>query len=349
MNASSTHDTKRGEDVRARINVLSEAPGEWYRAIRRWRDLNRTARTRVNGSYAPDANEEYLLYQTLVGTWPLYPMDGGAHEAYVRRIDGYMQKALHEAKIHTSWVNPDGEYDKAVTHFVERVLNPAPGNAFLQELRQFQSPIARAGLWNSLAQLVLKIASPGVPDFYQGNELWIFDLVDPDNRRPVNYQTRRQMLESLRESAGRGRAAFLDRLRDSFCDGAIKMYLTREALRFRREHRELFAHGSYAGLAVDGALARHVVTFARAIPGQMLIAAAGRFFLKLCGSHNQPAGEVWSGTAIALPKKTAPIHFRDIFSDEKVCAEQRENGLFLPLNKVFARCPVALLFAESAD
>ncbi len=348
MNATSTHDTKRGEDVRARINVLSEAPAEWYRAIRRWRDLNRPARTPVNGSYAPDANEEYLLYQTLVGTWPLYPMNAEAHTAYVRRIDGYMQKALHEAKIHTSWVNPDSAYDKAITNFVERVLDASPGNAFLQDLRQFQAPIARAGLWNSLAQLVLKIASPGVPDFYQGNELWAFDLVDPDNRRPVNYQPRRQMIESLRENTSRDRAALLDRLRDNLCDGAIKMFITREALRFRREHRDLFARGSYAGLAAEGARARHVVAFARGIQDQSMVAATGRFFLKLCNSHNQPVGDLWGNTAIALPKKTAPMSFREIFSGQKVCAEQRENGLFLPLNKVFARSPVALLFAESA-
>jgi (1->4)-alpha-D-glucan 1-alpha-D-glucosylmutase len=349
MNASSTHDTKRGEDVRARIHVLSEAPGEWYRAIRRWRDLNRSAKTSVNGRYAPDANEEYLLYQTLVGTWPLYPMNAEAHASYVRRIDGYMQKALHEAKIHTSWVNPDSEYDKAITNFVQRMLDPSPGNAFLEDLRQFQGPIARAGLWNSLAQLVLKIASPGVPDFYQGNELWTFDLVDPDNRNPVNYRTRRQMIESLRENAGRDRAALLDRLRDNLCDGAIKMYITREALRFRREHRDLFAQGSYAGLAAEGTRARHVVAFARSIEGQTMIAVTGRFFLKLCNSHNQPIGELWDTTAIALPKKTTPISFRNIFSGETVSTEQGESGLFLPLNKVFARCPVALLFAENAS
>ncbi len=261
MSASSTHDTKRGEDVRARINVLSESPGEWYRAIRRWRDLNRSAKTRVVDRHAPDANEEYLLYQTLVGTWPLYPMNPEEHEAYVRRIDAYMQKALHEAKVHTSWVNPNSEYEQAVTKFVERVLELSPGNAFLQELSQFQGPISKAGMWNSVAQLLLKIASPGVPDFYQGNDLWAFDLVDPDNRRAVNYDVRRQMLKSLREQADRDRAALLDRLRENPCDGAIKLYVTSEALRFRREHRDLFAQGSYTALAAEGNRERHVLAF----------------------------------------------------------------------------------------
>ncbi|MGP0074666.1 MAG: malto-oligosyltrehalose synthase [Bryobacteraceae bacterium] len=348
MNASSTHDSKRGEDVRARINVLSEIPGEWYRAIRRWRDLNRSAKTRVDERHAPDSNEEYLVYQTLVGTWPLYPMNPDEHEAYVRRIDGYVQKALHEAKVHTSWVNPNSEYEQAVTKFVERVLEPSPGNLFLQDLRQFQAPIARAGLWNSIAQLVVKIASPGVPDFYQGNDLWAFDLVDPDNRRAIDYEVRRKMLASLQEQASRDRAGLVDRLRENLCDGAIKLFVTSEALRFRRDHRDLFAQGSYTALSVEGNRSRHIVAFSRALANQTLLAVTGRFFLKLCNSHHKPIGDVWGNTSIALPKKAEHQTFRDIFTGEIIQAEQSEGGLVLPVNKIFSRCPVALLFAESA-
>ena len=348
MNASSTHDTKRGEDVRARINVLSEIPGEWYRAIRRWRDLNRSAKTRVADRHAPDANEEYLLYQTLVGTWPLYPMNPQEHEDYIRRIDGYMQKALHEAKVHTSWVNPNSDYEQAVTRFVERILEPSPTNQFLQDLRQFQAPISRAGMWNSIAQLVVKMVSPGVPDFYQGNDLWAFDLVDPDNRRAVNYDVRRQMLKSLQEQVVRDRAALVDRLRENPCDGAIKLYITSEALRFRRDHRCLFAQGSYDALAAEGNRARHLVAFSRALGDQTLVAATGRFFLKLCNSHNQPVREVWGNTSIALPKKTEHKTFRDVFSGETIETEERESGRVLPASKIFSRCPVALLFAERA-
>ncbi len=348
MSASSTHDTKRGEDVRARINVLSETPGEWYRAIRRWRELNRPAKTKVAERHAPGANEEYLLYQTLVGTWPLYPMNPEEHEVYMRRIDAYMQKALHEAKLHTSWVNPNNEYEQAVTKFVERVLDPGSGNIFLQELRQFQAPIANAGMWNSIAQLVLKIASPGVPDFYQGNDLWAFDLVDPDNRRAVNYDLRRQMLGNLRDQAARDRGALVDRLRENLCDGGIKLYVTSEALRFRRDHRDLFAQGSYAALAAEGSRARHIVAFSRSLANQTIIAVAGRFFLKLCNSHSKPIGDVWGNTAVALPRKTAHRSFRDVFTGETLTVEDRDGAPFLPLNKVFARCPVALLVAESA-
>jgi (1->4)-alpha-D-glucan 1-alpha-D-glucosylmutase len=348
MSASSTHDTKRGEDVRARINVLSETPGEWYRAIRRWRDLNRSAKTRVADRHAPDANEEYLLYQTLVGTWPLYPMNPEEHETYIRRIEGYMQKALHEAKVHTSWVNPNSEYERAVTKFVEKVLEASPGNVFLEELMLFQAPISRAGMWNSIGQLLLKIASPGVPDFYQGNDLWAFDLVDPDNRRAVNYEVRRQMLKSFEEQAARDRVALVDRLRENPCDGAIKLYVTQQALRFRRDHRDLFGQGSYTALASEGIRARNVVAFSRALGNQALIALTGRFFLKLCNSHGKPVGDVWGNTTIQLPKKTEHKSFRDIFTGETISADQREDGLFLPVAKVFSHCPVALLFAESA-
>ena len=346
MNASSTHDTKRGEDVRARINVLSEIPGEWYAAIRRWRELNRSAKTRVSDRPAPDANEEYLLYQTLVGTWPLHPMNPDEHRAYVRRIQGYMQKVLNEAKLHTSWVNPNTQYEQAVKHFVERILDLSPGNAFLEKLRDFQALIAKAGMWNSIAQVVLKIASPGVPDFYQGNELWAFDLVDPDNRRPIDYGVRRQLLNTLQEQAARNRLALVDRLRENPCDGALKLYTTREALLFRREHRDLFELGSYTGLAAEGERARHIVAFCRTTPNQSLVAVTGRFFLKLCDRQSEPIGDVWGNTSVALPKRTKHLSFCNIFTGETIQAEQREDRVFLNISRVLSRWPVALLFAE---
>jgi (1->4)-alpha-D-glucan 1-alpha-D-glucosylmutase len=349
MSASSTHDTKRGEDVRARINALSEIPGDWYRAIRGWRGLNRTAKTMVGDRPAPDANEEYLLYQTLVGTWPLLPMNAEEHQDYIRRIDGYMQKALHEAKIHTSWINPNAAYEQAVTKFVERVLEPTPENRFLQELRQFQAPIARAGMWNSLAQVLVKIASPGVPDFYQGNEIWAFDLVDPDNRRAVNYEGRRKMLASLRTQAERNRSGLMDRLRENLCDGAIKMFITSEALRFRRDHPELFSQGSYTGLAAEGSRARHVVAFARATENQMMVALTGRFFLRLCNSHGKPIGDVWGNTTVALPKKGGHETFQNVLTGQTITAQRSDGRLLLPLNEVFSQCPVALLVAEGRN
>ncbi len=280
------------------------------------------------------------MYQTLIGTWPFFPMNAEEHQVYVQRIDAYMQKALHEAKLHTSWINPNIEYEQAVTKFVQRVLDPSPSNLFLQELRQFQAPIARAGMWNSIAQLAVKIASPGIPDFYQGNDLWAFDLVDPDNRRPVDYAARREMLAKLREQAARDRAALVNRLMENPCDGAIKLYVTCEALRYRREHRDLFLQGSYTGLVAEGNRARHVVAFARALENQTMLAVTGRFFLKL------PSGDVWGTTTIPLPKKTASQTFRDVFTGQTITAEQRGDGLYLAVNKIFSHCPVALLYTE---
>ena len=259
------------------------AVGDAGRMVSRHSPLARVepaAKTKVAERHAPDANEEYLLYQTLVGTWPLYPMNPEEHEVYIRRIDAYMQKALHEAKLHTSWVNPNSEYEQAVTKFVERVLEPAPGNIFLQELRQFQAPIANAGMWNSIAQLVLKIASPGVPDFYQGNDLWAFDLVDPDNRRAVNYDAAASDAPKLARagrarSSGAGRSAARESLRRRAsssmspakpCDSAAIIAICSHKVPIPPSPRRAAAPGmSWLSRARSA--------------NQTMIAVAGRFFL----------------------------------------------------------------------
>src|SRR3712207_1670028 len=199
MLASSTHDTKRSEDVRARINVLSELPREWKAALGRWSRLNRRHKTRVDGKGAPDRNEEYLLYQTLLGAWPFAAMSKQEHAAFVERIQNYMQKALKEAKINTSWINPNEAWDEAVRQFVARILDDSPNNAFLQDFRPFAEIVARYGVFNSLAQTLLKLTVPGVPDIYQGNDLWDLSLVDPDNRRPIDYGRRAALLRELDE------------------------------------------------------------------------------------------------------------------------------------------------------
>lgn len=347
MNTSSTHDTKRGEDVRARINVLSEMPTEWNRAIRRWRDLNGHWKTKVGELIAPDANEEYLLYQTLVGTWPLGSMDASEQAAYIERIQAYMEKAVHEAKLHSSWVSPNADYDHAVREFVAKILQPSADNPFLEEFRQFQAPIAQAGMWNSLSQTLLKIASPGVPDFYQGNELWSFHLVDPDNRNPVDFDQRRKMLAMLREREQGDPAELLNRLMSNPCDGAIKMFVTQRALSFRLDHRQLFAAGSYVPLVADGSRWNHVVAFARQWNGQTMLALGSRFFLKLRNSHLGPTGEVWGNTVVLLPKKIKHGSFQDILSGQTVTVEQRDGEAALPLAPVFSHCHVALLFART--
>ncbi len=349
MNATSTHDTKRSEDVRARINALSEIPKDWYLAIRRWGKMNRERKTQVDGLAAPDSNEEYLIYQTLVGTWPLLEMNAEQHSVYVQRIQAYMQKALHEAKMHSSWINPHTEYDKAVDDFVERILERSRGNPFLEDFRQFQGPIARAGMWNALSQLVLKIASPGLPDFYQGSELWNLHLVDPDNRQPVDFDLRKQIANKLRSEAASDPAALLARLADSPCDGAIKLYITGRALRFRKDHPNLFAAGSYVPIPTEGTRGRHVIAFARMSGGQAALAVVGRFFLRLCNSHGVPWGEqTWGNTALALPRKIRATAFRDALSGRTIEVEKRGEQSILPLANVLSHCPVALLSTEGA-
>jgi (1->4)-alpha-D-glucan 1-alpha-D-glucosylmutase len=346
MIATATHDTKRGEDVRARINVLSEMPTGWDRAIRRWRDMNRKWKTKLDQGASPSSNEEYLFYQTLVGTWPLSSMSAEQHAIYAGRIQSYMEKAAREAKLHTSWINPNADYEKGIQHFVAKALDTSADNAFLEDFRQFQAPIANCGIWNSLSQVVLKIASPGMPDFYQGNELWSLDLVDPDNRRPVDYDLRRSMFEKLSTKGDDQRAALLERLVANPCDGAIKMYITSRALTFRRDHAELFSHGSYVPIQPTGSRSNNVVAFARAFESKTLIAAAGRFFLKMCDAQRAPVAEVWGNTSIVLPKKMETRRFQDVLSGEIVEAENRDGKMILPLTMVFARCPVAFLVSQ---
>jgi (1->4)-alpha-D-glucan 1-alpha-D-glucosylmutase len=346
MNASSTHDTKRSEDVRARINVLSEIPTDWYHAVRRWSQMNRPWKTALDGLAAPDADEEYLLYQTLVGTWPLTEMTVDERAVYVKRIQAYMQKALHEAKAHSSWINPNLEYDKAVQDFIESTLSRSGENSFLEDFRKFHGPIARAGIWNSISQLVLKVASPGVPDFYQGSEIWSFNLVDPDNRHPVDFEIRKQLAAKLRPEPPGDPAALVCRLANNPCDGAIKLYITSQALRFRREQAELFSNGNYVPLAAEGDRADHVIALARVFQGKTILALAGRFFLRLCNAHQVPWGPVWENTELVLPKKIRAHNFRDVFTGRTVEADPHDDHSTLPLAKVLSHCPVALLFSE---
>ena len=199
--ATSTHDTKRGEDVRARIDVLSEIPNEFRSQVFKWARMNRGRKTVVEDEPAPSRNDEFLLYQTLLGSWPLEPLDAAGRATYIERIQQYMLKATHEAKAKTSWVSPNEAYERATRDFVAALLEPSPPNLFLADFEPFARRVAELGIWNSLSQTVLKLTCPGVPDLYQGTELWDFSLVDPDNRRPVDYARRRAFLQSLRQRA----------------------------------------------------------------------------------------------------------------------------------------------------
>jgi (1->4)-alpha-D-glucan 1-alpha-D-glucosylmutase len=341
LSATSTHDTKRGEDTRARVNVLSEIPEEWNRALHRWREMNRARKGEVDGAPAPDANDEYLLYQTLVGTWPTAPPDDEGRADYTRRLQEYMQKALKEAKLHTSWISPREDYERAVSGFVEALLDPGLSADFLRDFEEFQRLTARAGVLNSLSQTLLKACAPGVPDFYQGTELWAFTLVDPDNRRPVDYELRRSLLASLRDAGGGDAGEFAAGLLERHEDGRVKMYVTARALSLRRERAELFARGSYAPLAARGRRAANVVAFARALDGEAAVAVAGRFFTRLGVGREGALGlsrEAWGDTALRLEGVEAG-RYRDVLTGREFDTGAGE----LPLAELLSPLPVALL------
>jgi (1->4)-alpha-D-glucan 1-alpha-D-glucosylmutase len=263
---TSTHDTKRSEDARARIHVLSEIPSLWRKAVNRWARLNRRHHRDVDGQPAPSRNDEYLFYQSLIGVWPLTPVDGDGLRAMTARMTAYMEKATHEAKVHTSWINPNAEYDAAMREFVTAVLVDNAKNRFLAEFARFHGQIVGAGLYSALSQVLLKLTSPGVPDMYQGQEQWDFSLVDPDNRRSVDFAGYCKTLARLRKDAGRNDRALLAlsrQLANSPLDPRLKLFVTWRVLQFRRQHPDLFHLGNYIPLDVDGAKARHVCAFAR--------------------------------------------------------------------------------------
>jgi (1->4)-alpha-D-glucan 1-alpha-D-glucosylmutase len=318
--ATSTHDTKRSEDVRARMVAISEIPELWRRSLQRWRVSNRRWKRTINDVEAPDANEEYLLYQTLLGTWPVQTNgepETTATPDYTERIQAYMAKALHEAKLNTSWIQPNEEWDAAMRDFVAKILDPSPRNKFIPLFIPVAKEIARLGAVNSLAQILLKLTSPGVPDIYQGNEIWDYSLVDPDNRRPVDYKRRRGMLESLATANAQ------DLMRD-WADGRIKMFLTQRVSQFRRKHIELFHHGEYLPLTPSGTLAECCVSFARELEDQWIIVIAPRL-----SSHVgfPPIGESWKDTLVDFPETLPLAHAHDLFTCRPIPVQDRRVKL----------------------
>jgi len=318
--ATSTHDTKRSEDVRARMVAISEMPEVWRRSLQRWRLANRRWKRTINDLEAPDGNEEYLLYQTLLGTWPVQ-LSGLPEEAataeYIGRIQAYMGKALHEAKLNTSWIQPNEEWDAAMHDFVRRILNSSPRSKFVPSFLPVVQEIARLGAINSLTQTLLKLTSPGVPDIYQGNEIWDYSLVDPDNRRPVDYQRRREMLESLSASTPH-------ELIQNWPDGRIKMFLTQRVLQLRREHVDLFQRGEYLALAANGTFAECCVSFARRLGNQWIVVIAPRLSSRL---GFPPVGERWKDTALELPETLSFENAHNLFTCRDLHHERRRISI----------------------
>jgi len=348
MITTSTHDTKRSEDVRARLNVLSELPGEWHRCLSRWSRMNRRKKPEACGRPVPDRNEEYLFYQTLLGVWPTHQAIDAEREELKKRLRDYMVKAVREGKVNSSWTNPDAAYEEALTGFVDTILSRSVADPFLNDFKVFQKKIAYFGMFNSLSQTLLKMTSPGVPDFYQGSELWDFSLVDPDNRRPVDFALRKRMLGSLRKRAARsglGRARLAKALLKQWQDGAIKLYVTFASLNYRREHVALFRDGEYVPLAVAGPLRENVCAFMRLKEAEAAVVLVPRFLTRLIGTTSDvPLGKrLWRDTEVEVPGAIGASAYRNIFTDSPVSVSERKGRRVLSVGEVFARFPVALL------
>jgi (1->4)-alpha-D-glucan 1-alpha-D-glucosylmutase len=323
MNATSTHDTKRGEDSAARISVLSELAEEWKKCLASWSKLNRGQKTSLDRREAPDRNDEYALYQTLIGA---FPFGGEVDAEFVERIQAYSIKAVREAKVHTEWLKPDLAYEEAFVRFIEAILTPTAGNRFLVEFSAFAEKIAHYGALNSLAQALFKIASPGVPDFYQGSELWDSSLVDPDNRRPVDFQARQRALDSLAEPVACNSPALAAKLLHNLRDGRTKLFLIQRALGCRNAHADLFQFGDYLPLAVHGRFKDHLIAFARRHQDQWAVAIAPRLLARLVKVDQLPVGdEVWQDTTVVLPEG-APKSWRDQITSATIEAERHLRG-----------------------
>ncbi|MEO8158615.1 MAG: malto-oligosyltrehalose synthase [Betaproteobacteria bacterium] len=344
MLATSTHDNKRSEDVRNRIDVLSEMPAAWRLALRRWGTLNRAHRSKIDGAVAPSPADEYLFYQTLLGTLPSATLDETTLAAWRERIERYMVKAAREAKAYTSWINPNDEYERALCGFVGGALGRISPNPFLDELRARAQQLAWFGALNSLTMVLLKFTSPGVPDLYQGNEIEDLALVDPDNRRPVDFALRERLLDEV-SAPGTDGAAAARTYAQTPHDGRAKLLVTARLLALRSEIPDLFRLGGYVPLAGQGAQAPHVLAYARQHEGRTLIVLAGRLFAKLLGEPQRlPLGnEVWADTAVTVPGLDEGAQFTNVLTGERITPRGGPIGMA----QAFANFPAAALISTS--
>lgn len=342
MNCSSTHDTKRSEDIRARINVLTEMPKDYHAALFRWMAANEGKRTRLASGVAPTPSEEVLIYQSLLGAWPL---DEGEVPEFRERFQGYVRKCAREAKENTSWLQPNAAHEAALEQFVDALFDPLKGQAFREDFLELQRSVAFYGAINALSQVLLKATAPGVPDFYQGTELWNFSLVDPDNRQAVDFRRRQELLENLKHEDAEDAARLTGTLSTAWRDGRIKLFTTFKTLEFRRAQAALFARGEYLPLALEGPLASHALAFARRLDVHWCVVAIPlqlRAVLPMGESLTQP--EIWKDTAVRLPEG-APRAWRNVFTGEAIAADSGKE-LRLPISTLFGSFPVALLHAD---
>jgi (1->4)-alpha-D-glucan 1-alpha-D-glucosylmutase len=351
MLATTTHDTKLGEDVRARINILSEIPDEWGREASKWMRLNKAHRTLVDGEPAPDRNDEYRFYQALVGVWPLECRDTTQTPSdLVDRLQEYMLKAVRESKVYTSWITQNVTYEAALRRFIDRVLRGPSADRFLRAMLPFQRRIADLGLLNSLAQATLKLGSPGVPDFYQGTDLWELSLVDPDNRRPVDFARRRELLEDVLaalEGEPQERSARLSEYIRSWPDGRIKLAITAAGLRMRRERPNLFLKGRYLPLQAQSVVNGSLVAFARVLEDKVAVFVAPRLCAALPrGGAAVPLGaDSWKTSRILLPPEISSRTYTHVLTGAELRPTATESEAWLFAGQIFETVPVGMLVA----
>ena len=337
MNTTSTHDTKRGEDARARLNVLSEIPDVWAEQVKHWADMNFSQKMRLGGRTIPDRNDEYFLYQTLVGSFPFVDAE---FPEFVDRVKDYVIKAVREAKVHTAWLRPDTDYEEGFSAFVERLL-AAPENEFLSQFKPFQTKIAEYGIFNSLSQVLIKNIAPGVPDLYQGDEFWNLSFVDPDNRRPVAYDQRLAALKQIKAKLAFDPIALMDDLFTTRTNGNIKLFLTYQLLQARKNFVALFQQGDYQPLDVSGALQNHVIAFARRVEDQVAIAIAPRFLTSLIQPGECPLGTaVWQDTQISVPSGF-PSSWKNA-----ITAQSLQSKGTIAVGEALQHFPVALIISR---
>jgi (1->4)-alpha-D-glucan 1-alpha-D-glucosylmutase len=356
MLATATHDTKMGEDVRARINVLSEMPDEWGREASRWMRLNRSHRSLVDGEPAPDRPDEYRFYQALIGIWPADLPDGAgqATPELIQRLSDYMIKAAKEAKVHTSWLTPNQPYEDAITRFVTRSLTGTGGERLLATFLPLHRRVAVLGMINSLAQVTLKIGSPGVPDFYQGTDVWDLTLVDPDNRRPVDFAHRARLLDEVDVLLAQDPAARADAIAGwlhGWRDGRIKLLVTAAGLRLRRALPEVFLGGAYMPLTTEITVPGSAVAFARTADGEgdapCVLFAAPRLCAGLVTSDRPLplGGDCWKTSRMMLPHGLRQRTFRDEITGAEIRPTQGAESAWIFLGEAFQTLPVAILRA----
>lgn len=341
---TSTHDTKRSADVRSRLDTLSEMPDEWVRAVRRWRRLLASRRAKGRRGPAPDAPTEWLIYQTILGVWPAEASAHAAATAVKDRIVEYMVKANREAKVRTSWTSPDEAYEKAVEAYIGAALE---NETFLTEIAAFAGRVAPAGYCNALSRVLVHLTAPGTPDIYQGDEMWNFALVDPDNRRDVDFEARRATLDCLDASLeGGDRAAACAEMLRTVADSRLKMHVTRTALRLRREMPVVFTRGRYAALDSRGERGAHAFAFSRASEGAAVVVAVTRLPVRLSGTVGIPTGLAWGDSEIMFPRSEVPRRWRCALTGRAVETQNAEGGAALLAREVFLTLPVAVLIGE---